>query len=149
LSKRSPEDSGTSVPFTSSGPVLPKRTSPSVVLPPGSATASDALPILDAVHEAHATALFAFNDVQALAVLAECRRRGIDVPGALSVLGVDDVPMSSLVDPALTTVAAPATDAGSTAAILLVPGANVPPRPLTLTPPLVVRDSTGRAAERR
>lgn len=120
-----------------------------VVLPPGSATASDGPAILDAVREARASALFAFNDVQALAVLGECRRRGIDVPSALSVLGVDDVPMASLVDPALTTVAAPATDAGSTAAILLVPGANVPPRPLTLAPRLVVRDSTGRAAERR
>ncbi|MBY0274965.1 LacI family transcriptional regulator, partial [Candidatus Binatia bacterium] len=120
-----------------------------VVLPPGSATAGDGPTILDAVREARASALLAFNDVQALAVLAECRRRGIDVPGALSVVGVDDVPMSSLVDPALTTVAAPATEAGATAAILLVPGANVPPRPLTLAPRLVVRDSTGPAAPPR
>lgn len=116
-----------------------------VVLPPGSATATDGPAILDVVCDRRASALFTFNDVQALAVLAECRRRGIDVPRALSVVGVDDVPMAPLVDPALTTIAAPATDAGTIAAMLLVPGAEVTSRSLTLSPQIVVRDSTGPA----
>lgn len=118
-----------------------------VVLPPGTATASDGPAIVDAVLEAGASALFAFNDVQALAALAECRRRRVDVPEALSVLGVDDVPMASLVDPALSTVAAPAGDAGAAAAMLLVSGPDVPPRLSMLSPRLVVRDSTGPAPE--
>jgi DNA-binding LacI/PurR family transcriptional regulator len=47
----------------------------------------------------------AFNDVVAISVLAACRTLGRDVPGDLAVVGVDDLPVSALVEPALTTVA--------------------------------------------
>jgi DNA-binding LacI/PurR family transcriptional regulator len=51
------------------------------------------------------TAVAAFNDVVAISVLAACRTLGREVPGDLAVVGVDDLPVSALVEPALTTVA--------------------------------------------
>lgn len=51
------------------------------------------------------TAVCAFNDEVALAVLAGASRSGLTVPEDLAVIGVDDLPAASLVTPALTTVA--------------------------------------------
>lgn len=50
------------------------------------------------------TAVAAFNDLIALAVLASCRIQHIAVPDDLALIGVDDLPMSSLAVPALTTI---------------------------------------------
>jgi DNA-binding LacI/PurR family transcriptional regulator len=54
----------------------------------------------------------AYNDEVALAVLAGLRRRGLRAPGALAVIGVDDIPAARLSAPALTTVT---TDQGAVA----------------------------------
>ncbi len=51
-----------------------------------------------------ATALFAANDEMATGVLAAARDLGIAVPGDLSVVGVDDIPVARFLTPALTTV---------------------------------------------
>lgn len=50
------------------------------------------------------TAVCAYNDDLALALLAGARRAGVDVPGQLAVVGVDDIPASALALPSLTTV---------------------------------------------
>ncbi len=50
------------------------------------------------------TAIFAANDLSAIQTMRTARRLGIDVPGALSVVGFDNVPESALTDPPLTTV---------------------------------------------
>jgi DNA-binding LacI/PurR family transcriptional regulator len=50
------------------------------------------------------TAICAYNDEVALAVLAGMRRLGLTAPGDLAVVGVDDIPAARLADPALTTV---------------------------------------------
>ncbi|MCQ9180088.1 LacI family transcriptional regulator [Streptomyces sp. IBSBF 2953] len=50
------------------------------------------------------TAVAAFNDLIALAVLANCRTQHIAVPDDLALIGVDDLPVSSLAVPALTTI---------------------------------------------
>jgi len=60
-----------------------------------------------AVHrwrEAGVTAVAAFNDLVGLTLLAGARDTGLAVPGDLAVVGVDDLPVASLVDPMLTTV---------------------------------------------
>ena len=49
-------------------------------------------------------AVLAFNDVMALGVLAACRRAGVDVPGAVRVVGVDGLATGTLVAPTLTTL---------------------------------------------
>lgn len=50
-------------------------------------------------------AFVAFNDVTALGVLQACRRAGVDVPGAVRVVGVDGLSLGELVAPTLTTLA--------------------------------------------
>ncbi|HET9647037.1 MAG TPA: LacI family DNA-binding transcriptional regulator [Microlunatus sp.] len=50
------------------------------------------------------TAVCAYNDETALAVLAGLRVRGLRAPDDLAVIGVDDLPISALYDPPLSTV---------------------------------------------
>ncbi|MGO2313144.1 MAG: LacI family DNA-binding transcriptional regulator [Brachybacterium tyrofermentans] len=54
--------------------------------------------------------VFAPADVMALGALGELRRRGIDVPGQVSVAGFGGVPDSADSNPALTTIALPLHD---------------------------------------
>jgi DNA-binding LacI/PurR family transcriptional regulator len=54
------------------------------------------------------TGVCAYNDEVALALLAGARRAGVEVPGDLAVIGVDDIPGSAVASPALTTVRADA-----------------------------------------
>lgn len=61
----------------------------------------------DLVAASRATAVLAHNDLMALGILDRLRSRGTAVPGAVSVVGYDDVPAATLVSPALTTVAVP------------------------------------------
>lgn len=68
------------------------------------------------------TAIFASSDDMAAGVLAAAQRRGIDVPGELSVCGFDDTGVAASIWPALTTIRQPvARMAGE--AVRLVAGA--------------------------
>lgn len=53
------------------------------------------------------TAIFAGNDLQAIGVIRAAVRRGLQVPGDLSVVGYDDIPIARLTVPPLTTVHQP------------------------------------------
>lgn len=64
-----------------------------------------ALHALELVDRVGATAVIAHNDVAAIALIAQCRKRGLEVPADLSVLGHDDIPFASIVHPSLTTIA--------------------------------------------
>ncbi|WP_330263009.1 LacI family DNA-binding transcriptional regulator [Streptomyces griseorubiginosus] len=77
------------------------------------------------------TAVAAFNDLIALAVLASCRTQSIAIPDDLALIGVDDLPVSSLAVPALTTIGMDLTAAAGnlTAGILATVGAPVPAAP--------------------
>ncbi len=94
--------------------------------------------LLDGCPEA--TAILAMSDRQALAVLAEAKRRDIDVPKDLSVVGFDDAENAILADPPLTTIAQPTVEKGRIAARIVFEGA--PPRQVVLPTRLVVRAST-------
>ena len=50
------------------------------------------------------TAIFASNDLLAVGALTALRARGIHVPGDISLVGYNDMPLVDLLDPALTTV---------------------------------------------
>lgn len=50
------------------------------------------------------SAVFVTTDHAAISVVAEAARLGIDVPGGLSVVGYDDLPMAATIHPPLTTV---------------------------------------------
>jgi LacI family transcriptional regulator len=49
------------------------------------------------------TALFCYNDLVAVGALQACGELGRQVPGDLAVVGFDDIPLSALVTPPLTT----------------------------------------------
>jgi LacI family transcriptional regulator len=66
------------------------------------------------------TALLCANDMMAVGALEYCRAHGISVPGDVSVVGFDDVPMAPLLTPRLTTVRQPAQEMGHAAAGLLI-----------------------------
>jgi LacI family transcriptional regulator len=66
------------------------------------------------------TAVFAGSDAQAMGVYAALRARGLRVPDSMSVVGFDDVPMASIVTPALTTVRQPLVEMGRVATTMLL-----------------------------
>lgn len=51
-----------------------------------------------------ATAILCSNDYLASGVIAECKLRGLQVPEDISVIGFDDLPVSTEIDPPLTTI---------------------------------------------
>ncbi len=71
--------------------------------------------LLDLVRGTAATAVVAFNDVQAAGLLVAAQHAGLAVPGDLSVVGSDGLDLASMTAPALTTVAAPLPDIGRAA----------------------------------
>ena len=66
------------------------------------------------------TAIFASNDDMAAGVMQSARQRGLDLPGALSVIGFDDLPVAGYLWPPLTTVRRPIAAMASAAARRLV-----------------------------
>ena len=66
------------------------------------------------------TAVFAANDLSALATLEAAAELGLDVPSRLSVLGFDNIPESALAQPPLTTVEQPIRRMGHDAIDILV-----------------------------
>lgn len=60
---------------------------------------------IEAWRAAGVSAVCAYNDEVALAILAGLRRRGLSAPDDLAVIGVDDIPAARLMSPTLTTVA--------------------------------------------
>lgn len=92
------------------------------------------------------TAIFAVNDTAAMGVLSVARELGIDVPGDLSVVGYNDIPLVSLLPIPLTTVRSPAREIGQRAVrglLGLIDGEPVESARLPVE--LVVRDSTAVA----
>ena len=66
------------------------------------------------------TAIFAGSDTQAMGVYAALRVRGLTVPDSMSVVGFDDVPIASIITPALTTVRQPLVEMGRVATTMLL-----------------------------
>jgi DNA-binding LacI/PurR family transcriptional regulator len=97
--------------------------------------------ILDAAPEA--TAILSMSVMLAVALIDEARRRGIEVPRDLSVVGYNDIGDAARCHPPLTTVDARGIDKGRLAAQIVIGGG--PPRHEILQPRLVIRSSTARA----
>ena len=58
------------------------------------------------------TAIVAANDLVAIGIISTLKRHGRRVPSDISVVGIDDIQMASLLDPPLTTVAQPIYEMG-------------------------------------
>ena len=93
------------------------------------------------------TAIFTANDLQALGVYQAARDLGLAIPADLSVVGFDDLPVVSWVEPPLTTVHQPLTEmamAATELALALALGRGEDPGQLGLevATSLTVRGST-------
>lgn len=91
------------------------------------------------------TAIFAANDVTAIATADVAREVGASVPGDLSIVGFDNVPESAMSEPPLTTVSQPIREMGRRAIDLLIGLVErEPPEAIRVTLPttLVIRRST-------
>jgi DNA-binding LacI/PurR family transcriptional regulator len=86
------------------------------------------------------TAILAMSDRHAVAVLAEAKRRSINIPKELSVIGFDDAENAIFADPPLTTIAQPTTEKGRIATRILFEAGL--PRQVVLPAKLVLRAST-------
>lgn len=90
------------------------------------------------------TAVLAANDQIAIALYRAASSVGLSVPGDLAVVGFDNLDISTLLDPPLTTIAQPFAKIGQTAAEVLISriqGAGGYFRQITLAPELMVRGS--------
>jgi LacI family transcriptional regulator len=98
------------------------------------------------------TAIFAANDDMAAAVVSVAHRKGLDVPGDLSVVGFDDTSPATTVWPELTTIRQPIAAMATSALDLLLSDLRsrrngLPPVPaeLVLKHELIIRESSGVA----
>jgi LacI family transcriptional regulator len=90
------------------------------------------------------TAVFAANDPFALGIIKAFDERGLDVPGAVSIVGFDDVPEARYFRPGLTTVTLDFEEIGRVAVeriLALMRGEEAQTIPL-IAPELVLREST-------
>ncbi|WP_420783517.1 LacI family DNA-binding transcriptional regulator [Streptomyces sp. LPB2020-019-1HS] len=94
------------------------------------------------------TGFICASDPLALGVVRAARRRGLDVPVQISVVGYDDSALMNCTEPPLTTVRQPIESMGKAAVELLhaqIGGSPVPADELLFEPELVVRGSTAQA----
>ncbi|MFW6598391.1 LacI family DNA-binding transcriptional regulator [Propionibacteriaceae bacterium Y2011] len=100
----------------------------------------------DLVVAAKVSAVIAYDDMIALGVMVRISERGLKVGSDISVLGIDDSPMSGMSYPALTTVHVPGTEAGriavDTISDLIERGESHGPATRRLDTRLVIRSST-------
>ncbi|MFV0452268.1 MAG: LacI family DNA-binding transcriptional regulator, partial [Propioniciclava sp.] len=102
-----------------------------------------------AVADGGATAVLAYNDALAIGLMKEFKALGISVPGEISVVGFDNVATAQVVDPGLTTIAAPLRAMGATGVrnvLALLKGATSSHQPYILPVTLKVRESTAPPA---
>jgi LacI family transcriptional regulator len=95
------------------------------------------------------TAIFAANDLIALGVLAALAEAELSCPQDVSLVGFDDLELSSFISPPLTSVAQPAYQMGVKAAVLLLKrlrGEDSPPVEIVLPSELRIRHSVKRIA---
>jgi LacI family transcriptional regulator len=137
------------------------------VVEPIAPTEAGGAAVAEQVRKAHAqgrsarsragvTGVLAYNDLMAVGLLGALAQLGLTVPGDISVVGIDDIPLSGVVG--LTTVATPTAAAGRTAVDMLLQQENAgrngrgPGRPATeirtnaqttLPTTLITRQSTG------
>ena len=75
---------------------------------------------VDEFQESPTSAIVAYNDLMAGDVMRELARRGVDVPGEVSVIGFDNTPLGQLGTPCLATIGVDREDVGALAAAHLI-----------------------------
>ncbi|WP_409073309.1 LacI family DNA-binding transcriptional regulator [Micromonospora chalcea] len=129
------------------------------ILGPNQPTETGGGALAEQVRRSGVTAVLAYNDLMAIGLIEGLDALGTRVPHDVSVVGVDDIALSRLTRPKLTTVATPTAAAGRTAVDMLLQLDSDAPRgargrgaaagdrrttaQVMLQTELVVRDSTG------
>lgn len=89
------------------------------------------------------TAIFAANDLMAFGLIQGAKEMNVKIPEDLSVVGFDDIEMSALINPSLTTVKQPISEMGRKAVELLLNKLRKGPYiNIRLECKLIVREST-------
>lgn len=111
----------------------------------GTLESSESIADLLQTLKARPTAVFAWNDVNAIALMHALRDRGLKIPHDISIAGHDDIQLAGCVDPGLTTVRWPMYELGQQSVRYLysVGHGQVPRDPQVPEPQLIVRGSTG------
>jgi len=102
----------------------------------------------DLARDPGVTAIFAANDEMAIGVIHALHEAGRDVPGEVSVVGFDDIPVAAHVWPSLTTVGSDNAELAEIGLTYLTDFLNdpehVPPAPPGHVHQMVIRNSTAR-----
>lgn len=94
------------------------------------------------------SAIITMDDDIAAAVIRRLNEKGLNIPGNISLTGCNDMPIASLLSPALTSIAIPIDKLGREAAEALLKrlcGQEVNFKGVKLEPELIIRESTGPA----
>ena len=93
------------------------------------------------------TAIVAANDLVAIGVISTLKKQGHRVPADISVIGIDDIQMASLLDPPLTTVCQPIYQMGRQGMeniLLRIQNPQSDTSEIVFETRLIIRHSTGR-----
>jgi LacI family repressor for deo operon, udp, cdd, tsx, nupC, and nupG len=92
--------------------------------------------------------VFAISDVFAVAAIHAAKRLGLRIPEDVSIIGFDNVAVSSMTDPPITTIEQPGIQIGYQALELLIEKINNPTigkKQIILETELIVRESTAQS----
>jgi LacI family transcriptional regulator len=95
------------------------------------------------------TAIIGANDIVAATAMRTAQQAGLRVPQDISIIGVDNQPFCTYLNPALTTVQLPILESGKRAVEMLlarIAGIRTTTEHVILPCPLAVRESTGPVA---
>lgn len=93
------------------------------------------------------TAIFAANDLMAIGAIKALRCKNIKIPDEVEVIGFDNIEISQLVEPALSTIAQPMYEMGRIGARLLIKligSLELKSKSIMLEPELILRGTTRR-----
>jgi DNA-binding LacI/PurR family transcriptional regulator len=92
-------------------------------------------------------AIFTASDLIGIGAIKHLQKAGLDIPGDVSVIGFDDIPAASYLNPALTTIRQDTVVAGEMLVDHLIRMINgESPKSQLVTPQLIVRGSCGGRA---
>ncbi|MCK4241308.1 MAG: LacI family DNA-binding transcriptional regulator [Candidatus Atribacteria bacterium] len=90
------------------------------------------------------TAIFAYNDMMAFGAMRAIKEKGLRIPEDIGLVGYDDIPFSSLISPALTTIRLKKQDLGVESVKLLlsrINGIRKKTKKIMLDVELVIRET--------
>jgi LacI family transcriptional regulator len=96
-------------------------------------------------------AVFASNDYLAIGIMKRLADHGVKIPDDIVIMGYDDVLVSKLVVPSLTTISQPKrlmAKRGTQKLITIMKGNEVKDMEISMEPTLIIRDSTMKKGQR-